>query len=42
VPPVRDALMTAVQREFPAVQAPEKGVDPIDGALWRARTGNFT
>jgi N-acetylglucosamine kinase-like BadF-type ATPase len=42
VPPVRDALMAAVQREFPAVQAPEKGVDPIDGALWRARTGSFT
>jgi glucosamine kinase len=42
VPPVRDALMTAVQREFPAVQEPEKGVDPIDGALWRARTGSFT
>lgn len=42
VPPVRDALMAAVQREFPAVQAPKKGVDPIDGALWRARTGSFT
>ncbi len=42
VPPVRDALMAAVQREFAAVQAPEKGVDPIDGALWRARTGSFT
>ncbi len=42
VPPVRDALMAAVRREFPAVQAPGKGVDPIDGALWRARTGSFT
>jgi glucosamine kinase len=42
IPPVRDALMAAVQHEFPAVQAPKKGVDPIDGALWRARTGNFT
>jgi glucosamine kinase len=41
IPPVRDALMAAVQREFPAVQAPAKGVDPIDGALWRARTGSF-
>jgi N-acetylglucosamine kinase-like BadF-type ATPase len=41
IPPVRDALMAAVQREFPAVRAPEKGVDPIDGALWRARTGTF-
>ncbi len=42
VPPVRDALIRAVQREFPGVRAPEKGVDPIDGALWRARTGNFS
>jgi glucosamine kinase len=42
IPPVRDALMAAVQREFPTVQAPKKGVDPIDGALWRARTGSFT
>jgi glucosamine kinase len=42
VPPVRDALMAAVQREFSAVHAPTKGVDPIDGALWRARTGSFT
>jgi glucosamine kinase len=42
VPPVRDALMAAVQGEFPAVQTPQKGVDPIDGALWRARTGSFT
>jgi glucosamine kinase len=42
VPPVRDALIAAVQHEFPGVKAPEKGVDPIDGALWRARTGNFS
>ncbi len=41
VPPVRDALIAAVQREFPGVQAPDKVVDPIDGALWRARTGKF-
>jgi glucosamine kinase len=39
VPPVRDALISAVQREFPAVIAPDKAVDPIDGALWRARNG---
>jgi glucosamine kinase len=38
VPPVREALMAAVQSEFPAAEAPAKGVvDPIDGALWRAR-----
>jgi N-acetylglucosamine kinase-like BadF-type ATPase len=38
---VRDALISAVQREFPAVQAPDKVVDPAEGALWRARTGTF-
>jgi glucosamine kinase len=42
VPPVRDALFGAVRREFPGVDAPDKGVDPIDGALWRARSGNFS
>jgi glucosamine kinase len=43
VPPVREALMAAVQSEFPAAQAPKTGVvDPIDGALWRARTGSFS
>src|ERR1700749_2741148 len=42
VPPVGDALMAALQREVPAVQAPKQGVDPIDGALWRARTGSFS
>jgi glucosamine kinase len=39
VPPVRDALIASVRCEFPAVNAPDKAVDPIDGALWRARTG---
>jgi glucosamine kinase len=38
---VRDALIAAVQREFPNVQAPDSVVDPIEGALWRARTGSF-
>ena len=38
---VRDALIAAVQREFPGAQAPDKVVDPIEGALWRARTGTF-
>jgi N-acetylglucosamine kinase-like BadF-type ATPase len=41
VPPVRDALIAAVQREFPAAVAPGQVVDPIEGALWRARTGDF-
>jgi glucosamine kinase len=42
VPPVRDALIAAVQREFPTAQAQQGVVDPIDGALWRARTGSFS
>jgi glucosamine kinase len=41
VPPIREALMDAVRSEFPAAQAPDKTVDPIDGALWRARCGGF-
>ena len=41
VPQVRDALISAVRCEFPAVIAPDKAVDPIDGALWRARNGSF-
>jgi N-acetylglucosamine kinase-like BadF-type ATPase len=41
VPPVRDALIADVQREFPAAVAPDGVVDPIAGALWRARTGTF-
>jgi glucosamine kinase len=42
VPPIREALMDAVRSEFPAAQAPDKTVDPIDGALWRARSGGFS
>ena len=42
VPPVRNALFAAIQREFPNVEAPDKGVDPIEGALWRARSGSFS
>jgi glucosamine kinase len=43
IPPVREALISAVQREFPEAQAPQQGeVDPLNGALWRARTGTFT
>ena len=39
---VRHALIAAVQSEFPSAQAPDKVVDPIEGALWRARTGNYS
>jgi glucosamine kinase len=37
VEPVRDALIAAVQSEFPGVQTLPDAVDPIAGALWRAR-----
>ena len=39
VTPVRHALIAAVQREFPNITALQGVVDPIAGALWRARTG---
>jgi glucosamine kinase len=37
VPPVRDAFVTAVQREFGEVQILRTIVDPVMGAVWRAR-----
>jgi glucosamine kinase len=42
IPPVRNALIAAVQREFPSVHTRDGAVDPIEGALWRARTGSFS
>ncbi|MGA7157897.1 MAG: BadF/BadG/BcrA/BcrD ATPase family protein, partial [Acidobacteriaceae bacterium] len=39
VPPVREALIAAVRSEFPTLQTLDGVVDPIAGALWRARTG---
>ncbi len=41
VPPVRQALIAAVQNEFPRASAPGHAIDPLAGALWRARTGSF-
>ncbi|MGC9199316.1 MAG: N-acetylglucosamine kinase [Acidobacteriaceae bacterium] len=38
VPPVREALIDAVRCEFPAIRVMEGVVDPLAGALWRART----
>ena len=38
VQPVRSALIAAVQKEFPAIQALDGVIDPIAGAIWRART----
>jgi N-acetylglucosamine kinase-like BadF-type ATPase len=39
VAPVRAALLDAVKRQFPDVLTTPGVVDPITGALWRARTG---
>lgn len=37
VPPVRMALITAIQREFGDVRVIARVIDPIAGAVWRAR-----
>jgi len=37
--PVRHALIAAVERDFPGIRAVDGVVDPIQGALWRARNG---
>ncbi len=42
VPLVRNALIAAIQKEFPEVNTPDKAVDPLLGALWRARTEIFS
>ena len=41
ISPVREALIAAVRQEFPTIQALDGVIDPIDGALWRARTGHI-
>ena len=38
VPPVRRAMVQALQRTWPAITVHPQAVDPIQGALWRART----
>ncbi len=42
VPAVRRALMEAARTEFPTVQEIAGVVDPIAGAVWRARMGRAT
>jgi glucosamine kinase len=39
VQPVRDALIASVRTEFPTLHTLDGVIDPIAGALWRARTG---
>jgi N-acetylglucosamine kinase-like BadF-type ATPase len=40
VAPVREALTASVQQEFPTIQIHPNVIDPIAGALFRARQGN--
>jgi glucosamine kinase len=37
--PVREAVIAAVRSEFPSVQTLDGVIDPIEGAVWRARSG---
>jgi glucosamine kinase len=38
VKPVRDALIASVRQEFIAIKTLDGVIDPVTGALWRART----
>jgi hypothetical protein len=42
VKPVRDALIAAVRKEFPTLHTLDGVIDPIAGALWRARTSGLS
>jgi N-acetylglucosamine kinase-like BadF-type ATPase len=42
VQPVRDALIASVRTEFPTLHTLDGVIDPIAGALWRARTSGLT
>ena len=41
VPPVREALIAVVRAEFPEIETRDGVIDPIVGAVWRARRGGF-
>lgn len=38
IAPVREALIAAVREDYPEISVLDGVVDPLDGALWRART----
>jgi glucosamine kinase len=38
VAPVREALIAAVREEYPEIRVLDGVVDPLVGALWRARS----
>ena len=42
VAPVRESLLNTLRADFPSLQATESVVDPIAGALYRARTAPVT
>jgi N-acetylglucosamine kinase-like BadF-type ATPase len=37
IPPVREAMFDRIRQEFPSARIHEHAVDPVEGALWRAR-----
>jgi len=37
IAPVRGAMCDRIRQEFPTVRIQEEAVDPVEGALWRAR-----
>ena len=39
VQPVRDALLAAVRKEYPTIRTLDGVIDPVAGAIWRAREG---
>jgi N-acetylglucosamine kinase-like BadF-type ATPase len=41
VAPVREALIATVRAEFPAIETRDGVIDPIAGAVWRARGGGL-
>jgi glucosamine kinase len=38
---VRDALIASVRKELPAIETMAGMIDPLAGAVWRARTGGL-
>jgi N-acetylglucosamine kinase-like BadF-type ATPase len=42
VHPVRDALLETVNGRYPKLEAIDGVIDPLNGAIWRARTGFAT
>jgi len=39
VPPVRDSLLATLRTDFPSIEVLPGIIDPVTGALWRARLG---